>query len=169
MGFTEQDEERVWLLDGQLRQDDTMEMFVTEDDEGFYPWYARLLSTLVLATNGRDLVFTSTVADGSTARLIVVTDLTVLVADVADTAGGETVPVRMAPITAIESLSLSTSMRYDVRGSVKTAWPGVLTVSATFKGLGEVQFVGDSYDRHREDRVGDISRLLAILRAQLDV
>lgn len=169
MGFTEQDQDRVWLLDGHLRQNDTMDMFVTEDDEGFYPWYARLLSTLLLATDGRDIVFASTVADGSAAQLLVVTDDTVLVADVADTSGSESVPVRMAPIRAIEALSVSAAMRYDVKGSVKVAWPGVLTLTATFKGLGEVQFVGESYDRHREDRVGDISRLLTLLRTQLEV
>lgn len=168
-GFTEKEDARVWVLDGALRTDNISHLFYTGDDDGFHGWYARLLSTLVVVSAERDIVFASTVVDGSAAHFVTVTDRAVMVADVQDMSGDEEVPVRVAPITAIQSLSVSADMRYDVKGSVKTAWPGRLTLRAHFDGLGEVRFDGSVYDRHRQDRIGDISRLLDILRRQLEV
>ncbi|KTR95170.1 hypothetical protein NS220_06780 [Microbacterium testaceum] len=101
-------------------------MFITPDDEEFYSWYARPLSTLAVLKGDDVIIFGSTVVDGTSACLVLITERAVMVAAVKDTTGNETVPVRVAPLTSITALSVAASMRYDVTGSFKTGWPGNL-------------------------------------------
>jgi len=170
MGFTEQDRQRVIELDDALRSSDDGELFITPDDEGFYSWYARLLSSLAVLKGDDVIVFGGTIVDGTSARLVVVTERAVMVADVQDTTGNETVPVQVAPLSSMTALSVSASMRYDVKGPLKTGWPGNLVLEADFEGFPDaVRFEGSSYDRYATDNVGDISHLLELLRSKLGV
>jgi len=170
MGFTERENERVRVLDYALRPDGNDEMFVMADDETFYPWYARLLSTLTVLTGEQDIVFASAVGDGESANVVLVTESAVMTAHIQNAEGNEHVPVRVVPINAVTTISVSASMRFDVKGSAKLGWPGNLTVDATFAGVDDpIRFEGNSWERHTEDHVGSISRLLDLLRNKLEV
>lgn len=168
MALADSDKARIVELDNALRSSDQSEMFITPDDDGFYGWYARLLSTLAVLSGEQNIVLASTVEDATSARLVLVTERAAMVADVRDATGSETVPVHIAPLTALATLSVSASMRYDVASPAKIGWPGNLVLEATFEGLtGEVRFEGSSYDRYAADNVGDISHLLKLLQSHL--
>lgn len=169
MGFTEKDGQRATEIDEMLRPDAISELFITGYNDGFFAWYTRLLSTLVIATDGEKIVYAKTDIDGSSGRFVIATERAVMLAEVQDMSADETVHVQLAPVTALSALSVSAGMPYDAKGSTKNGWPGVLIVDATFEGLGLVRFHGNSYDRDRNDHVGDISRLLTMLRTQLGV
>lgn len=168
MALADSDKARIVELDNALRSSDQSDMFITPDDDGFYGWYARLLSTLAVLSGEQNIVLASTVEDATSARLVLVTERAAMVADVRDATGSETVPVHIAPLTALATLSVSASMRYDVASPAKIGWPGNLVLEATFEGLtGEVRFEGSSYDRYAADNVGDISHLLKLLQSHL--
>lgn len=170
MALTEALNARFVEIDDLLRPDSDDERFSTPHGTGFAGWYSRLLSTLAVVTEGETIQYgEARFEDGNRAVFVVVTDAQVLVARVDDTTshtGGQA--ATGVPRRAIRSLSVSASSRHDVTGSIATAWPGTLTLEATFEGLQEpVQVAGATYDRDTVDHVGKISKLLASLRADL--
>lgn len=154
-------------LDDLLRTDH--DTFVTPEDD-FYRWYTRLLSTLSVLTVGDDITYAASVlpADG-TARFVVFTATSVIVADVKDvTDHHERVVARSVARHRIRNLDVAASMQSNVRGSTAAGWPGVLRLELTYDGWEEPIVVeGNSYDRYNETHIASIWTLLDALRADM--
>jgi hypothetical protein len=166
---TEQDVARLNELDNLLRTDDNSEYFITENDEGFRPWYSRLLTTLTLLTAEESVEYATATVEDTGATFVVVTDRNVITADVADLSDLAVRPAAtVVPRVALTSLTVSATMRHDLKGSQLTGWPGGISIEAHYAGLKKpIVFAGNSYDRNTVDHVGAISKLLTLLRSDL--
>lgn len=171
MAQTQRHVERLGELDNLLRTDENSELFSTPDESGFYGWYSRLLSTLTVLTDGEELQYGEARFDDGKAEFVLYTSTNAITARVSDTADDHAHPVANAvPRRRIHSLSASASMRHDLRGSHLTAWPGTLTIEATYEGLDQpIVAVGNAYDRSTVDHIGSISKLLKYLRDDLAI
>lgn len=168
MAITEAQLARINDIDWLLRPDSSelSESFRDDIHDGFFAPYSRLLSTFALLIEEDEIIFGSASPLGDGARLTLVTGADVLTADIPDLNDITAAPtVRIVPRASISGLSLSSDMKFDLRGSRAIAWPGRLEITAEYEGVGEVHFAGNAYDPHAPGNVGQITKLLDGLRA----
>lgn len=133
-------------------------------------WYARLLTTLTVLVGEDSIVHGSaTVTDDNTVDIVLVTERLVITGRVEDAAlPGAACSPRAVSRTAIRSLEVEATMPVNDHHRVMHAWPGNLTITASFDGLDHpAVLTGSSYDRHTEDHVSPLWSLAKTLRDDL--
>lgn len=159
-------------LDYLLRSDrgTFFEATMTEDQDAYTPWYARLLSSLALLTDDEEIVFATTVQTlGDTVARVYVFTKDVLISVTIDDVSSEQNP---APVVvsraAIRSLRLTASMRSDIQGSSRQGWPGTLRFSIEYNGLVDpVSFEAPGVDRFQLQNPAPSQLLLQSLKKDL--
>lgn len=141
---------------------------VTEDWDDYAPWYARLLSSLVLLTAGERVVFAqgTKTYDAHQARALVFTDTLMVLADIGDV-NADQVPHPIARSRqSIRSLQVATKTRIDIQGSSALGWPGTIRLSVSYAGMdGPIEF--DTLGTDRSGQPGPGLQLLAGLKDDL--
>ncbi|WP_337006697.1 hypothetical protein [Microbacterium sp. LB12] len=141
--------------------------------ERYANWYGQLLSTLSLILGDTTVLYSQTTYDAAKpdhqAQIVLYTGSRVIVVDVADALQDDTdVQTRILSRQSLEALDVSAGMRIDTGGSASYGWPGLLTVTAHYRGLdGEVSISALGVEPHKVDEPGPIMRLLEGLQEDL--
>jgi hypothetical protein len=143
-----------------------------ESKYAYKPWYASLLSTLVIAAAGEEIVFaqgTFSAEDSELIDVYVITSARVIYSSINlnDVTARQTT-ARAVPRSSLKGLVISASARIDDTSARALAWPGRLLIKATFKGLPTpFEVEGEAYSQLREQMPMPIFTLLRGLQADL--
>ena len=142
------------------------------DSSTYSRWYARLLSTLVVVTEGDALEFAYADAHGRTVKqapeVTVFTDNNVIVASVESLSDDAVPDVVMVPRSSLVSLSIGVSGEVDASDRGKYEWPGTMSISLKYPGLAKtVELKGEGYDAFRPDGPAPFWAFVAELKKDL--
>lgn len=142
------------------------------DPSTYSRWYARLLSTLVVMTEGEALKFAYADAYGSTGKsapeVTVFTDNNVIVASVESLSDDAVPPVVVVPRSSLVSLSIGVNGQIDASDRSKYEWPGTMSISLKYPELSKtVELKGEGYDSFRPNEPAALWAFLAELKKDL--
>lgn len=172
MALEQNHKDAMNVLDGALRGEQSSafaQAALTEDWDEYSPWYARLLSSLVLLTAGERIVFAQGLKayDESRARVLVFTGKLIIVAEIDDVNGDQIPQPTALSRLSIRSLQVAAKMRIDQKGSSALGWPGTLRFAVSYTGIKDtIEFEAPGTDRSGNAGVGQ--ELLVGLRFDLN-
>ncbi|MBD8537663.1 hypothetical protein [Frigoribacterium sp. CFBP 8751] len=138
----------------------------------YSPWYAHLLSTLVVAAAGEKIVFArgKFVDDArDIVEVHVVTSARVIFSRIDLVREAKTLPqAHVIPRSNLQALCVSVGARIDEDSSLGTGWPGKISFEATFRGLdAPLVAEGDAYTHPGTQVPSSTYELLQGLQADL--
>ncbi|MFF7291678.1 hypothetical protein ACFY9N_04010 [Microbacterium sp. NPDC008134] len=173
MKRTKEDEEFSAEIDYQLRHGDFQSVPLLDTSQGtrYQRWYARLLTTLSLTTEGQKIVYAQTdhrLGD-ETVRFLLVTEKVVVVVDVENLTGDQPkTTTRVIGRGALTSLAVGASMPIDQDGAASYGWPGLVEIIAEYVGLdAPVVYTSMGHQAGNSAIRGPILELLAELQSDL--
>ncbi|WP_445996797.1 hypothetical protein ACUWEX_00885 [Okibacterium fritillariae] len=167
-------EDRANELDLMIRPSNTgsFNAIAMIDPSTYSRWYARLLSALVVVTEGDTLEFAYANANGSAAKpaptVTVFTKNNVIVASVESLSDDAVPRVVVAPRSSLLSLSIGVNGQIDASGRNKYEWPGGISISLKYPAFAKaVELAGEGYDSFRPDDPAPLWALVAGLKRDL--
>lgn len=172
MKITERETTIAGNVDDALRVDD-FKYVPVRDFSDYRRWYARLLTTLTLLLGEDAIVYAQTdfVSETEGVTFTLFTE-SLLVRVSATQAASEDSPYTVSVIgrKELESLEVDASDRIDEDRTTAFRWPGLVSISARYKGLDDpVKLHALGYDpqARNSDSLGPIVSLLDGLKADL--
>lgn len=160
-------------IDFQLRNGPFQHVPLDDYGTEYASWYARLLTTLTLIVGSEKIAYAQTDYDtaAGTVRFLIFLADTFTVTDVtglrSDSDANPEVKTRTFPRNSLESFDMESSLRIDVDGSRRHAWPGDIQILASYRDAGAIEIHGRGYDPYHPEQVAPLVELIDSLRSDL--